>query len=63
MSKLKQKSYYELEETLDCLFKVKNLLNDYRHVIQEDNKILKNTQDEINKIVDILNDRDSKQIS
>ena len=58
MTRLKNKSNYELEEILDCLCSIKAKLNDYRHVIDESSKLSQEVQISINNIVDVLESRE-----
>lgn len=59
---MKNKSNYELLETLDCLCKLSNLLHDYRHVIEEDEKLCKNVRKEIDAINKELERREDNNL-
>lgn len=59
---LKQMSEYILQERLDCLCDIRNTLKKYRHVMHEDENLLKMVNEEIDMAFDVLNERESARI-
>lgn len=55
---IKKASFYTLKETLSCLHRVKNLLSDYCHVIDENDSINILIQTNILNIVSELEQRE-----
>lgn len=59
---LKQMSEYILQERLDCLCAIRTALKNYRHVMHEDENLVKMVNEEIDMAFDVLNQRESARI-
>ena len=58
-AKVKNKSTYDLKERLGALCSMRAKLYDYSHVFNEDEKLWKMVQGEINDIVNELENREN----